>query len=154
MTSPASATSVHVLDDPARASLTGPHAHFAQRLGNIVRYPAEVCPFVSLPRRPDEQDWADVAELVGRGAILPLVGVEGPLPAGWEIVMSGAGVQLVDDVVVRAVAHGIKARGETPFLHAAAENIDAIRLYEALGFRVRRSITFEAARVPDDVTSG
>lgn len=47
-----------------------------------------------------------------------------------------------------AVAAGITERGETPFLHAAATNTGAIRLYESLGFRLRRTITFLAARVP------
>jgi predicted GNAT family acetyltransferase len=43
---------------------------------------------------------------------------------------------------VRAVADSIRERGETPFLHTAAENVTAIRLYEALGFRLRRTVTF------------
>jgi predicted GNAT family acetyltransferase len=50
--------------------------------------------------------------------------------------------------LVRAVAAGIRARGETPFLHASAANTNAIRLYEALGFTVRRQTIFLAARVP------
>ena len=37
--------------------------------------------------------------------------------------------------LVRAVALGIRERGETPFLHTAATNTAAIRLYESLGFR-------------------
>ncbi|GAA1631720.1 GNAT family N-acetyltransferase [Nonomuraea maheshkhaliensis] len=41
--------------------------------------------------------------------------------------------------LVLAVAAGIRARGETPFLHAAASNTNAISLYERLGFRLRRS---------------
>lgn len=40
--------------------------------------------------------------------------------------------------LVRAVAAGIAQRGETPFLHAAADNESAIRLYEKLGFTLRR----------------
>jgi ribosomal protein S18 acetylase RimI-like enzyme len=47
-----------------------------------------------------------------------------------------------------AVAAGIRARGETPFLHTAASNTGAIRLYESLGFRYRRDVLFSAARVP------
>lgn len=47
-----------------------------------------------------------------------------------------------------AVAAGIRARSETPFLHAAASNTGAIRLYESLGFRYRRDVLFSAARVP------
>jgi ribosomal protein S18 acetylase RimI-like enzyme len=51
--------------------------------------------------------------------------------------------------LVRAVGAGIKARDETPFLHAAATNTNAIRLYDQLGFVVRRRTTFQAVRVPD-----
>jgi ribosomal protein S18 acetylase RimI-like enzyme len=40
--------------------------------------------------------------------------------------------------LVRAVAAGIRERGETPFLHAAASNERAIRLYLSLGFTQRR----------------
>ena len=36
--------------------------------------------------------------------------------------------------LVRVVAAGIADRGETPFLHTAADNCGAIRLYEAMGF--------------------
>ncbi len=47
-----------------------------------------------------------------------------------------------------AVAAAITARGEKPFLHAAADNVTAIRLYESLGFRLRRPATFVVARAP------
>jgi ribosomal protein S18 acetylase RimI-like enzyme len=47
-----------------------------------------------------------------------------------------------------AVAAGIRARGEVPFLHAIATNADAIRLYEQLGFEHRRTTMFKTARVP------
>jgi ribosomal protein S18 acetylase RimI-like enzyme len=50
--------------------------------------------------------------------------------------------------LVRAVAAGIRARGETPFLHASAANTSAIRLYESLGFELRRSVEFVALRTP------
>ena len=48
--------------------------------------------------------------------------------------------------LTRAVAAGITARGETPFLHAAADNVNAIRLYKSLGFTHRRDVTFVAAK--------
>jgi len=38
------------------------------------------------------------------------------------------------------VAGRILADGETPFLHAYADNAAAIGLYESLGFRVRQTI--------------
>lgn len=44
------------------------------------------------------------------------------------------------------VATGILARGETPFLHAWAGNTNAIRLYETLGFRLRRGVVVTELR--------
>ena len=55
--------------------------------------------------------------------------------------------------LVQAVAAGIRRRGETPFLHAAASNRTAIRLYESMGFRLRRQMTFALIRTPDRPTS-
>ncbi|MDL5160084.1 GNAT family N-acetyltransferase [Actinomycetospora termitidis] len=50
--------------------------------------------------------------------------------------------------LVLAVAAGIRARGETPFLHAAADNTTAIRLYAELGFVLRAEPSFVAVRAP------
>ncbi len=41
-----------------------------------------------------------------------------------------------------ALVQKITERAETPFLHVGTENIDAIRLYEKLGFKSRRIINF------------
>jgi GNAT superfamily N-acetyltransferase len=231
-------TERHPLDNPALASLLGPHAHLAVRQGDVLRYPVDVSPFIALPDEPDEATWRNAATLLGPGAVLPLAGFEGTLPAGWENVGAGAGVQLVDEGVtaapddeavrlgpddvpemlalidrtrpgpflprtielgtylgirrggaliamagerlhppgwteisavstdaayrgqglatrlVHAVAAVIRARGETPFLHASADNTNAIRLYEALGFRLRRRVTFTAVRVPGEPADG
>jgi predicted GNAT family acetyltransferase len=49
---------------------------------------------------------------------------------------------------VRTLVASIRARGETAFLHALADNTTAIRLYELLGFRLRRGTVFSAARGP------
>ncbi|MEV4296440.1 GNAT family N-acetyltransferase [Microbispora rosea] len=225
----------HLLDNPAWASLTGPHARFAERYGGAVRYPDDVSPFFALPDDPGPADWNDLAMLAGPGATIAVTGDATAAPDGWEVVAHGGGVQLVgDDVVpagddeavrlravdvpemldlvartqpgpfrprtiemgtylgirrggrlvamagerlhppgwteisavctdpafrrqglasrlVPAVAAGIRARGETPFLHAAASNTTAIRVYEALGFRLRRRTTFATLRVPADV---
>ncbi|MCW2931187.1 MAG: acetyltransferase [Actinomycetia bacterium] len=48
-----------------------------------------------------------------------------------------------------AVAAGIRERGEIPFLHAVATNLNAIRLYEQLGFEFRQAAMFKTARVPE-----
>ena len=222
----------HVLDNPARASLLGAHARFAESVGEVLRYHPDVSVFVALPPDPGEQDWRDAAKLLGPGGVLPLAGDERTPPPGWEQVLRIPGVQLVDESLqtapepeavrlgpedvpemlalvehakpgpflsrtvelgtylgirhegrlvamagerlhppgwteisavcthadfrgqglatrlVRAVAHGIRERGETPFLHTAADNINAIRLYEELGFRLRRTVVFSGYRVP------
>ncbi|MFC4036226.1 GNAT family N-acetyltransferase [Streptomyces polygonati] len=56
--------------------------------------------------------------------------------------------------LVRHTAAGIQDRGDTPFLHAAAVNTGAIRLYEAMGFTKRRTVLFHFLRVPDDALTG
>ncbi|MFJ5644659.1 GNAT family N-acetyltransferase [Streptomyces sp. NPDC093223] len=222
----------HVLDNPARASLTGPHARFAERRGRILRYPVDVSPWLALPDGMGADDWADLAALSGPGTEVGLPGYRGDVPDGWELTMNIPGVQLIDDGMdvapepeavrlgpadvpeildlvertrpgpflprtvelgtylgirrdgrlvalagerlhppgwteisavctdpayrgeglatrlIRAVGHGIRARGEIPFLHTGAGNTGAIRLYESLGFRLRRRTAFLAARVP------
>lgn len=52
--------------------------------------------------------------------------------------------------LIRHVAVGIAGRGDTPFLHAAAENAAAVRLYESIGFSRRRDVVFHFAQVPQD----
>jgi ribosomal protein S18 acetylase RimI-like enzyme len=223
-------SSPSVLDNPAWAALTGPHARFAEVRGLAARYPADVAGFHALADPADPRAWADLARLVGPGATVPVAGAPlEPFP-GWTLAGSIAGVQLVDvalraapdsgavllthqdvpemlDLVrrcrpgpflprtielgrylglrrrdrlvamagerlhppgwteisavctdpafrgqglatrlIRAVAAGIRARGETPFLHTGAANTTAIRLYESLGFRLRRTTTFAQYR--------
>jgi ribosomal protein S18 acetylase RimI-like enzyme len=72
-------------------------------------------------------------------------------PAGWTEVSAvctqaafrgqGIGARLV-----RAVAALIRDRDERPFLHAAATNDSAIRLYRSLGFELRRTVSFTSVR--------
>ena len=50
--------------------------------------------------------------------------------------------------LVRAVAAGVRARGEEPFLHVAEDNLNAIRLYEAIGFHRRRWVNFIGVKKP------
>ncbi|MBZ6291220.1 GNAT family N-acetyltransferase [Streptomyces olivaceus] len=215
------AHSSHILDNPAWAALTGPHARFAERHGRAARYQQDVAPFHALCDEGDPRAWADLAALIGPGGTAAVRSVT-EAAAGWEVVSTGHGVQLVDtslraehdpgavrlgpddvpeilDLVartepgpylprtvelgaylgiryqgrlialagerlhppgwteisavctdpahrgrglatrlVRAVAADIRERGERPFLHAAATNANAIRLYESIGFTLRR----------------
>ncbi|MFF1648045.1 GNAT family N-acetyltransferase [Streptomyces sp. NPDC058240] len=223
---------VHPLDNPVRSALTGPHAHFAERRGRILRYQADVAPWVAIPDAPEAEDWDDAAALAGPGGAVTITAFREPPPDDWEIVFRAEGVQLVDagvatapfaeavrlgpaDVpdmlalvertrpgpflprtvelgtylgvrregvlvamagerlhlpgwseisavctdesvrgqglgtgLVRAVAHEIGQRGEASFLHAAASNTNAVRLYESLGFVLRRRTAFLSALVP------
>uniref|UniRef100_A0AAU2JMN8 GNAT family N-acetyltransferase n=1 Tax=Streptomyces sp. NBC_00049 TaxID=2903617 RepID=A0AAU2JMN8_9ACTN len=50
--------------------------------------------------------------------------------------------------LVRAVAAEVRERGDSPFLHAAAQNTGAVRLYESMGFTLRRSPLFVGLRTP------
>ncbi|MFD3459390.1 GNAT family N-acetyltransferase [Nocardia fluminea] len=50
--------------------------------------------------------------------------------------------------LIRAVGAGIRARGETPFLHAVAHNTTAISLYETLGFTVRKRSKLTLVQAP------
>lgn len=74
-------------------------------------------------------------------------------PAGWTEISAvatderyrgqGLATRLVLDV-----AHDIRRRGARAMLHAAAGNTNAIRLYENLGFRLRRRMYFSSVRTP------
>lgn len=228
-------TDERLLDEPVWASLTGAHAHLAERGRGAARYPPEVAPFAALADAADPESWLDLAQLFGPGAVAVVPGVS-EAPDGWEIVESVHGVQLVDtslrsetddeavaldhaDVpeilelitrtrpgpfsprtielgdyfgirrdgaliamagerlhppgwteisavctdaayrgrglgtrLIRHVAAGIRERGESPFLHAAVTNVNAIRLYESIGFAHRREIRFLLVRTPPTLT--
>jgi ribosomal protein S18 acetylase RimI-like enzyme len=87
----------HPLDNPVLSSLTGPHARFAERCGNVLRYPVDVCPFLALPDEPGEADWTDAARLAGPGGWLPLAAPRFQPPAGWKVMMIGEGFQMTGD---------------------------------------------------------
>jgi ribosomal protein S18 acetylase RimI-like enzyme len=86
------------------------------------------------------------------GALVAMAG-ERLHPPGWTEISAvctdgSYGGQGLATRLVRAVAAGIRGRGETPFLHAAATNVNAIRLYRSLGFTLRRQSVFQLVRVP------
>ncbi|GAA3101719.1 GNAT family N-acetyltransferase [Streptomyces rectiviolaceus] len=90
---------------------------------------------------------------IRRGGALVAMAGERLRPPGWTEISAvctdpGFRGEGLASRLVLAVADGIRARGETPFLHTSARNTEAIRLYESLGFRLRRRTRFLAARVP------
>jgi ribosomal protein S18 acetylase RimI-like enzyme len=50
--------------------------------------------------------------------------------------------------LIHVLVQQIRERGGVPFLHTAASNTSAIRLYESLGFRLRREVMFTALATP------
>ncbi|RAG83157.1 GNAT family N-acetyltransferase [Streptacidiphilus pinicola] len=84
-----------VLDDPVGASLRGRHAHLARRLGRVATYQPEVATFSALPADADEQDWHDLAKLLGPGAFADLFSSPATPPKDWEPVFTLEGRQLV-----------------------------------------------------------
>jgi ribosomal protein S18 acetylase RimI-like enzyme len=102
-------TDQHPLDNPTRSALEGPQTVIAERKGRVLRFPPDVCPFYSMPADPDEQDWADLAELAGPGGVVALSATWLPFPANWEVVFGAEGVQLVAD---EKVGHGVPGDDE------------------------------------------
>jgi len=90
-----------VLDDPAWASLTGPHRRFSERVGGAARYQIDVAPFVALADHRDPQNWRDAATLVGPGGTFAIAGSGIVPPTGWTAQESLEGVQLVDVNLVK-----------------------------------------------------
>jgi len=88
-----------------------------------------------------------------KGQLLAMAG-ERLRPAGWAEVSAvathpGQRRQGLAERLIRTVASAIADRGETPFLHVAAGNTNAIRLYESLGFTVRgTAVRFTVVRAP------
>jgi ribosomal protein S18 acetylase RimI-like enzyme len=86
------------------------------------------------------------------GALVAMAG-ERLHPAGWTEISAvctdpahrGQGLATT---LVRAVAHTIRERGERPFMHAASDNVNAVRLYQSIGFEIRRTVRFSALRSP------
>jgi ribosomal protein S18 acetylase RimI-like enzyme len=104
-----------------------------------------------LPRTIELGDYLGIRR---RGVLIAMAG-ERLHPPGWTEISAvctdeefrGQGLATR---LINAVGAGIVARGDTPFLHASGLNTNAIRLYEALGFTVRRRPVFQLLKVPGD----
>ncbi|GAA2328255.1 GNAT family N-acetyltransferase [Streptomyces caniferus] len=86
---------VVALDDPVGASLSGPHAHLARRLGRAVTYLPGVATFSAVPADAGAAEWADLARLLGRGEFADLFSCPATPPSDWEPVFTLEGRQMI-----------------------------------------------------------
>ena len=87
-----------------------------------------------------------------RGELVAMAG-ERLRPPGWteiSAVCTAPGVRGRGhaSALVGALMRDIAHRGERPFLHVAGHNTGAVRVYERLGFTVRRPVRFHGYRTP------
>lgn len=109
------------------------------------------------PFRPRTVELGTYLGIRRHGALIAMAG-ERLHPPGWTEISAVC----TDDAyrgqglasrLVKAVSAGIRRRGETPFMHAASTNVNAIRLYRSLGYELRRHTTFTQVRVPRSVSA-
>jgi len=103
------------------------------------------------PFRPRTYELGTYLGIRHGGRLMALAG-ERLHPTGWTEISAvctdpAYRCQGLAGRLVRAVADQIRDRGETPFLHTSAANAPAIRLYEAMGFELRREVEFAALRL-------
>lgn len=106
------------------------------------------------PFRPRTHELGRYIGIRREGRLIAMAG-ERLHPEGWTEISAvatdaehrgqGIAARLVLDV-----AFHIQERGDQALLHAAATNVGAIRVYERLGFALRRRTTFLAVRTPAD----
>jgi ribosomal protein S18 acetylase RimI-like enzyme len=89
----------HRLDHAVYAALTGAQSRLAEVRGRAVRFPADVAPFLAVPREPSPQDWVDAADLVPAGSFVAVERQGARLPDHWEVVRELEGLQMVDERV-------------------------------------------------------
>lgn len=93
---PAAGAADGVLDNPAWSSLTGHHRHLAEGNEHVLRFPADVSPFVGVRDWQHPDVWEAILELFGHGAVVSVSHADPLLPEGWTPVFSIPGVQLVE----------------------------------------------------------
>jgi ribosomal protein S18 acetylase RimI-like enzyme len=148
-----------LLTDLDCVQLTAEHVQASADRDAVVLGPADVPDMLDLVARtkpgPFLPRTIEMGEYLGirrDGALVAMAGQRLRMP-GWaevsavctEAQFRGQGLATR---LTLAVAAAIRDRGDTPFLHAAASNTGAIRLYESLGFRLRRTANFVIARAP------
>ncbi|MFB9475294.1 GNAT family N-acetyltransferase [Nonomuraea salmonea] len=161
MTGPAPAPPADVAESMLipGVQLTGEHVAGAHDDAVVRLGPADVPEMLDLVARTQPGPFllrtVELGVYLGirRGGALVAMAGERFRPPGWTEISAVCtdpahqGQGLARRLVLAIVA-GVKERGEQPFLHAADTNTGAIRLYERLGFRLRRPVEFRVVKLP------
>lgn len=148
-----------IIDRIAGVQLTGEDLKVQDDPDAIELGPDDEPEMADLVKRTKPGPWRPRTIEMGRylgvrvdGELVAMAG-ERLRPSGWVEISAvctderfrgrGLGTRLI-----RAVGAGIVERGESPMLHASAENVNAIRLYESMGFVFRRNREFLRVRTP------
>ncbi|MCU0274750.1 MAG: GNAT family N-acetyltransferase [Acidimicrobiales bacterium] len=104
------------------------------------------------PWRPRTWELGTYLGIRRGGELVAMAGERFRMP-GWTEISAVSTAESVRrqglaSVLVSEVARRIQTRGDTPCLHVATTNLTALPVYEKLGFRERRLITFRAVRRP------
>src|SRR4051812_40366365 len=89
------AMATDALDNPLWASLTTLHRPLARAAGPLLRYPANVAPFVAVAEPGTAAGDDDLAALVAPGETAFVVGPAPAVPASWELASLGEILQMV-----------------------------------------------------------
>ena len=103
---------MHPLDNPFFASLAGAHRAFAIAAGDVLRYPADIAPFLGAAT-PGATTAEALEAVFAPGESLHLLGEPVHVPAGWTLAPQGALHQmLAPDVVPAGDVPGLVELGE------------------------------------------
>lgn len=94
--------SAHPLDNPIWQSLANRHRDLALAQGDVLRYPADIAPFLGVPG-PQVPLSPAIDELVAPGESVYLLGAVPPAPAGWSLQPLGDLAQMVCDAQLSEV---------------------------------------------------
>lgn len=98
-----SALDSSLLDNPVWHALQGPHLPFREGSHLAARYDPAVAIFCGLPDEPTQQNWAELAALMGPDDIAAFLQGSVAEPDGWERVLHLDGTQMVATAVVGRV---------------------------------------------------
>jgi GNAT superfamily N-acetyltransferase len=83
------------LDNMMWHAMTGPQRHLSEGDEHARRYPVDVGPFNAVPDEPTVEDYRALGKLVGASNVALLFRGDAVAPAGWDVLGTINGVQMV-----------------------------------------------------------